>query len=232
MPSIPRVRRIGVVLSVTMNVLVLAAAIWVGTGGYVTLGRTFIVEPLYERWTSQWDELPVHASDTVFLGDSLTEFGNWDELFPDSSVKNRGIAGDDTAGVLARLEQVTAAQPRQVFLMIGTNDLTAGDEVSQIVGNVEEIVNRIHRESPRSELFVQSLLPRGENYREDVEALNDRLEAVAATGGATWVDLYPAFLDEDGSIADQYSNDELHLLGKGYLVWRDAIAAHVNAQSL
>lgn len=230
MSSKSRVRRIGVGLSVTMNLLVLAAVTWVATGGYVTLGRTFIVQPLYERWTSQWDELPVHTADTVFLGDSLTEFGNWDEMFPTHSVKNRGIAGDDTAGVLARLEQVTAAQPRQVFLMIGTNDLAAGDEVSQIVTNVEQIAHRIRRESPRTELFLQSLLPRGANYRDDVEALNERLEDVASAGGATFVDLYPLFLDKDGSIADKYSNDELHLLGSGYLVWRDAIDADVDTR--
>ena len=29
---------------------------------------------------------------------------------------------------------------------------------------------------------------------------------------------------KDGSIRDDLSNDELHLLGGGYIIWRDAIA--------
>jgi len=217
------IRRAGIGASLTLNVLVLSAAIWLAAGGFNVLARNFIVEPWYERLTTQWDELPVQAEDAVFLGDSLTEFGSWPELFPNAQVKNRGIAGDDTSGVLRRLHQVTSGQPRQVFLMIGTNDLGNGDDPNQIIGNVEEIVDRIREESPATELFVQSVLPRDEKYRDDVEALNEQLEA-AVSDQATWIDLYPLFLDDDGSIADRFSNDELHLLGEGYLVWRDAIA--------
>ena len=222
-----RIRRFGVGLSVALNVLVVALVVWLAAGGMVTLGRAYIVEPTYERSTSQWDQLPVEAGDTVFLGDSLTDFGDWDELFPGAHVKNRGIAGDDTAGVLARVDQVTDGRPAQVFLLIGTNDLAAGEDEGLIVSNVQEIVDRIHIESPATEVFVQSVLPRGDNYREDIESLNERLRVVAGEQDATWVDLYPLFLDEDGSIADQYSNDEVHLMGDGYLVWRAAIAEHV-----
>ncbi len=53
------------------------------------------------------------------------------------------------------------------------------------------------------------------------EAINDRAE---------WIDLYPLFLDEDGSIADQYSNDELHLHGAGYTVWADSIGDQVRVR--
>jgi hypothetical protein len=46
-----------------------------------------------------------------------------------------------------------------------------------------------------------------------------------------WIDLYPRFLAPDGSIRDDLSNDELHLLGPGYDLWRDAIAHHVAGPS-
>jgi len=46
------------------------------------------------------------------------------------------------------------------------------------------------------------------------------------------LDLYPVFLDAaDGSIRNDLSNDELHLLGAGYLAWRDAISALVRPSS-
>ncbi len=55
-----------------------------------------------------------------------------------------------------------------------------------------------------------------------------RLPADADAGDATWIDLYPLFVDStDGSIRDDLSNDELNLLGRGYLVWRDAIEQYV-----
>ncbi len=56
-----------------------------------------------------------------------------------------------------------------------------------------------------------------------MESLNERLEATARSTGATWIDLYPLFLDPDGSIRDDLANDELHLLGDGYIIWRDHI---------
>lgn len=75
-------------------------------------------------------------------------------------MRNRGIAGDDTAGVLARLREVTAGRPAKVFLMIGTNDLTEGVDETRIAANVEQIVARIAAASPDTQIFVQSVLPR------------------------------------------------------------------------
>src|SRR5688572_15846507 len=54
---------------------------------------------------------PVTKGKIIFLGNSITEFGNWKKLLNDSSIINRGIAGDNTFGVLARLEDVITRQP-------------------------------------------------------------------------------------------------------------------------
>ena len=97
-----------------------------------------------------------------------------------------------------------------------------GESDETIVGNVTAIVDRIADESPGTQVFVQSILPRAVGYRERVEALNVKIQA-AIGDRAQWIDLYPLLLDKDGSIADHYSNDELHLLGAGYTVWRDSI---------
>jgi len=57
------------------------------------------------------DERPL-----VFLGDSITDEGEWDKLFPNLSTENRGIGGDSTLGLLNRLDQVITLQPSQIFL--------------------------------------------------------------------------------------------------------------------
>src|SRR5207244_10058498 len=61
----------------------------------------------------------VGDADVVMLGDSITEGMDWRELFPDVRILNRGIAGDTSAGVLNRLDEVIARHPKMVFLMIG-----------------------------------------------------------------------------------------------------------------
>jgi lysophospholipase L1-like esterase len=129
---------------------------------------------------------------------------------------------------MARLDQITRGRPGQVFLLIGANDIRLGTPSKDIVKNILDIVAQIHMTSPQTQVFVQSVLPSGEYYRESVEALNATLE-VALEGQATWVDIYPLFLDQAGvSINDSLSNDELHLHGQGYRVWREAIAHMVN----
>lgn len=215
-------------LSLLLNLCVLAAAAWLAWGGGVRVLTRRFVEPEHVRWVSQFELLPVERGDVVFLGDSITLGGRWHELFPGVPVRNRGIGGDTTTGVLDRLEPIARGQPGQLFLAIGTNDLFIGTPPQQIAAGVLEIVERVERASPDTEVFVQSVLPRAAEWAERVEELNVLLEQVAKQAGATWIDLYPHFLDEsDRSIADELANDELHLLGPGYLLWRSQIAGYV-----
>ena len=44
----------------------------------------------------------------------------------------------------------------------------------------------------------------------------------------TWIDVFPVFLNESGTaIRDGFSNDRVHLLGAGYLAWRDALTPYL-----
>jgi lysophospholipase L1-like esterase len=212
--------------SVTLNVLTLAALVSLSAFGSKLVLKYFLA-PGHERRISQFEELPLNPEDIVFLGDSITEGGEWEELFPQLPVRNRGISGDTTAGVRDRLHQVTRGKPAKVFLLIGTNDLANEIAISDIAANTDKIVAAISSASPETRVYVQSVLPRAAEYREKVEALNALLERQSA-GKATWINLYPVFLDTaDDSIRDDLSNDELHLMGSGYLLWRDAILEQV-----
>jgi len=213
-------------LSVLLNLLVVIAVVglWWNIGALL-LG---FLEGNHERRVSFFDSYPVQAGDIVFLGDSITDGGEWSEIFPDQPTRNRGIGGDITTGVLARLHQVTAGKPAAVFLKIGTNDLTHGPrERRDSYRQYREILQRIQSESPHTVIYVQSLLPRATEYREEVERYNQEIQKLAGELQITYIDLYPHFLAEDGSIKDDFSNDELHLNGAGYQLWQRLISAHV-----
>lgn len=219
-------------ISVGLNILVIAVLILAVSGSFLSVAAPLFrdkVNSKYDRWVSQFDELSVQQDDVVFLGDSITRGGSWDELFPQSPIRNRGIGGDTTSGVLARLHQVTSGKPSQVFLLIGTNDITFGESDETIVSNISTIVDRIERESPETQVYVQSVLPRAVDYRERIEALNVQIRE-AVVDRAEWIDLYPLLLDEDGSISAEYSNDDLHLYSAGYTVWVEAIYEQVKVR--
>jgi lysophospholipase L1-like esterase len=211
-------------LSLALNLLVAAGLAYFGFGpGRGLLLRSFI-EGHEARLVSAFEAFPLVPDDIVFLGDSITEGGPWEEIFPDLRVRDRGIGGDTSAGVLRRLEQVTRAEPDKLFLLIGTNDLFRGASEDEIVANIIEILDRLKQETPDTEVYLQSVLPRAADYRERIEALNARLAEVALEHGSEWIDLYAHFVDpETGAIRAELSNDELHLLGPGYALWRDQV---------
>lgn len=181
---------------------------------------------LYER-------LPITPDDIVFVGDSLVEGGPWHELLGDARCKNRGIGGDTTQGVLDRIEGLVAAQPAQVFLMVGVNDLLQGVSVETVIERYRLIVERVVARSPHTRLVIQGNLPLdpvtlGEGDNAQIRRLNDALRIIAAEHHAAFVELYPLF-ERDGRLARELTSDGLHVSGEGYMVWRQAIAPHLLA---
>jgi hypothetical protein len=119
---------------------------------YLTMN--YRLRRLYFSMTASNKEKPV-----VFFGDSITFGADWQRLFPEVPVVNRGISGDTTLGLLNRQSEVIELRPRQIFLMIGTNDLCFGRPVDQVLANYDMILARFHSELPDTPVYVQSILP-------------------------------------------------------------------------
>lgn len=173
----------------------------------------------------------VTREDTVFLGDSLTDLCAWSELFGDARLKNRGISGDTTAGVLKRLDGLVAGKPRKVFLMIGINDINNGVPMEAIAGNYRAIVARLREGSPETTIYLQSVLPLdsfrwGVAAAERILAFNAQIAGLDDGGRVRYLDLHARFAEE-GRLAPACSYDGLHLNGEGYARWKAAIAEYV-----
>ena len=64
---------------------------------------------------------------------------------------------------------------------------------------------------------------------EVVLEINRLLQEKAVEGRFTYIDLHSHFRnEEDGKMNPEYSNDGLHLLGKGYLLWMQIVLPYVN----
>ena len=193
--------------------------------------------PFYYHKVSHFRTLPNTKNEIIFLGNSITDYCEWAELFQNANVKNRGISGDVTDGVLERLDEVTESQPAKIFIMIGINDLSRGKTEEYIFNNYKKIVNRIKNESPKTKIYIQSILPVNEargkyknhtNKTKNVISLNKQLKAFAEkTPDVQYIDLFSAFADKNQRLAFKYSLDGLHLNGAGYLVWKSIIDKYV-----
>lgn len=181
----------------------------------------------HQRWTL-FKSLPTSKKDIIFLGNSITDGGEWTELLGNKHCKNRGISGDVTAGVMHRLADVTQGRPAKIFLLIGVNDLSRNTPADTVLKNILLIADYVRQESPRTKLYVQSLLPVNASLKkfgthtnkgEVIRNLNARLAAEASAHRYTFVNLYPAFADDNQLMRTAYTNDGLHLLGAAYVAW-------------
>ena len=188
---------------------------------------------------SLFEKLPVTSKDIVFLGNSITDGGEWAELFNNRHVKNRGISADRSGWLLDRLDPIINGHPKKLFLMIGTNDLAVGITPEEVAANVEKLLDRFAEESPWTKIYVQSILPVNgvdtkakpkNHWKKGAEIIetNKLLETLCeGRKNVMYVDVYSALVDEKGMLDKQYTNDGLHLMGEGYIVWRDAVLPYV-----
>ena len=190
----------------------------------------------YHQRLSHFETLPKTKNDIIFLGNSITDGAEWSELFNDNRIKNRGISGDFTAGVLNRLEEISIRKPKKVFLLIGVNDLARNTSTDSIFKNIIQIATYLKQESPSTKLYIQSVLPVNDAFKtfgghtskgDQIKTLNTNLNLNALKYQYTYIDLYSSFLDENGKMAKQFTNDGLHLKGDGYLLWKHIVYPYV-----
>jgi lysophospholipase L1-like esterase len=189
----------------------------------------------YDQKQSHFEKLPTVANASIWLGDSITDGGEWDELFPGINAINRGISSDITFGVLHRLPEIIRWKPKRLFVMIGINDIARGIPDHVIVANIEQVIKTIKKRSPKTQLIIQSILPTNNNFKDfikhqnklhHINAVNSRLRQLCQQHRAYWLNLHPFFSDTQGNLDKKYTNDGLHLTGAGYLIWKQVILEH------
>lgn len=174
--------------------------------------------------------------DIVFLGNSLTEHAkDWNQRLNITNAKNRGIAGDGSDGVLARLDEIIFYKPAVVFLMIGTNDLfnmhyeKEIPSPSYVAENILKIADKLHRALPDTKLFVQTILPTDKIFLIDsIDEVNEIIRTSVNLGSFKFLDIHDAFANNQGFLKEDYTTDGTHLSEAGYHKWASIIIEALN----
>lgn len=182
----------------------------------------------YKGRMEVFQSLPETKNAVVFLGNSITERGHWNELLQDMVVMNRGIGGDNTFGVRARLDDILAQNPKKAFILIGINDIGRGLPIEVITENYRRILKRF-KEETTTKVYVQSVLPVNDkiltadylkNKKDLVRQLNTNLKELASQFGVEYIDLYnQIFSDGEGNLKSYQTIDGIHLKPAAYVEW-------------
>ena len=178
----------------------------------------------------------------VFIGDSLTDGCMLDKFYSNLPLAtyNRGIGGDTTSGVLKRLKiSLFDINPSKIVLLIGTNDINGGVEVSKILENYRNILKEISTNLPQAEVVCISLLPLNkqlETYTnidvdksmQTIVSINPEIEKIVNEFNYNFVDVFDEFVDANNYLIKELSPDGIHLNSDGYVKLSNLIKPYLN----
>jgi lysophospholipase L1-like esterase len=184
----------------------------------------------YPQRIALFEKEPVTTGQIIFLGNRITEMGNWKQLLGDSAAIHRGIGGDVTFGVLKRLDDIIKRKPSKLFLLIGINDIGKDIPDAVIADNIRKIVLRLLEGSRSTKIYVESIMPvnpdihnfpQHYNKQEHIIAVNKLIKKAASELPVSYINIHDLFMDNEGRLDAKYTADGLHLTasGGGYQKW-------------
>ena len=190
-----------------------------------------------------------YFSDAAFLGDSLTVgFSDYSinlggalicgytGVGPDAIV-NRSAVKSSVRGPEVALDVLAAAQPKKLYILLGTNTLTtvgAADRFLAYYGQMLDVLRQTLGEG--CVIYVQSIPPvRPEAAVEKpglasdiIRSVNEQLALLAADKGCVYLDLWETLADGEGNLKEVLAApDGVHFsAGNGYGAWVTYLPNH------
>ena len=198
----------------------------------------------YQRHAQVKEQIKKQPVDLVFIGDSITHmFGGptpspvhrgqkvWERFYGARNVVNLGFGWDRTQNVLWRLEngEFEGLHPKVAVLLIGTNNRTGTKNArentpAEIAEGIEAICKSVHAKAPACQIVLLSVLPRSPSvFVEPIREINRRIVKLESLGYVTFLNLWPAFADQDGLPKKELMADTVHPNEKGYQVWAETL---------
>lgn len=180
-------------------------------------------EEKYQQYAAENAQYADFEVDVAFLGDSLTDGYDVARFYPRYLVCNRGIGGDTTFDLEARLQlSVYDLKPKVATVLIGANNFDT------MFDNYENILVGLQENLPDTKIVLLSLTNMGQEWGKSNQLAaynNVKIQKLAEKYGFTYVDLYAPLMNlETGEIYPEYTTDGGHLTEQGYQVLTAQIA--------
>ena len=189
-----------------------------------------------------------YFSDAALLGDSLTVgFSDYQinlggalicgytGVGPDAIV-NRSAVKSSVRGSEVAMDVLTAAQPKKLYILLGTNTLTTLGAADRFLAYYGQMLDQLRQALPGCVIYVQSIPPvrpqaaaEKPGLASDVlRSVNEQLAKLAADKGCVYLDLWETFADENGNLKEMLAApDGVHFsAGNGYGAWVTYLRNH------
>lgn len=178
-----------------------------------------------------------YFDDALFIGDSRTvglmEYGNLENatFFADSGMSVYGLAWKKISvpgkGKVTFDEILTEQQYGKIYLMLGMNEL--GYRFDTTKERYQETLEKILAEQENAIIYLCANMhvtaeqsAKDEIYNnENVNLINELIAGLTDGEKIFYLDVNELFDDENGALAEEYTSDAFHVLGKYYEDWID-----------
>ena len=164
----------------------------------------------------------------LFIGDSISTglhlYGFLDKfnVFAEVGLNPESAVSHQIDGVTC-VEKTSVMQPRNIYIMLGTNGLAYFDG-SYMANKMVELIAELEVACPTASIYIITIPPvtaareaEGKETMELVNGYNSQLKDLCALGGYGCIDLCALLQDENGYLAARYAEaDGLHFLGDAY----------------
>lgn len=185
---------------------------------------------------------PPTAGETYLMtGDSITH-GFPLAYLPGQrdSWENRGVPTHQTTQLLGQIPSYSL-RAKKIFLLIGINDflLNPFKSPAEVAQDTGKIIAALQQKYPDTPIVVQSVLPvtltlgliafpipqnRVSELNRKILDLNTQLQAMTSQkNGLQYLDLHSAFVDNNGELRREFTDDGLHLTEAGYQHWAEKL---------
>lgn len=185
-----------------------------------------------QGWTNTLEKMNIDF-DVVFFGNSITRGSSFHEYFTNTSICNLGFPGDNLDGMMLRVNQIKAVNPKKIFIMAGINGLNL-----QTTGVFEEkyerLIKAIKESNPHSTLHLQSILPVNNSIapkyvcsNEKIVNANEIIKKIAHNNNCIYIDVHQLYV-KDGEMDASLSRDGVHLLPESYDAWANLLKPYID----
>ncbi len=184
-----------------------------------------------------------YFDDAVFIGDSrivgLHDYSGWNNTTYYASIGltvydvfDKPIVEEN--GTKITIEQALSEhQFGKILVMIGINEMGTGT-VDSFMKAYEEMVSHLRELQPDAIIFLHGIMYVKQEKSEsdpifnnpNIQERNDRIAQLADNKNIFYLDVNEVVTDETGNLNPDYTWDEVHLLGKWYVLWTDYLKEH------
>ena len=200
-------------------------------------GDAVLVTPEFQKAPDGYFE------DALFIGDSRTvgikEYGNIDgaDFFATEGMsvysiyqQSINISGVGDVSLQTLLKNKTYGK---IYIMMGINEL--GYDLSDNAEAYRELVDMIREYQPDAIIYIQANLHVSSSRSKTdktfnnnrIDNYNNLLAGIADNRNIFYIDVNELFDDASGGLGEEYTSDDIHIMGKYYSDWGAWIAERV-----